>query len=283
MTPTEQDYARRLREHPKWRWMAGMTSVDAPRVKGGDAPAHQDAEEWRAVPAFGGVYEVSSHGRVRSWRVRGTKTRADAPTVMTGTMHEKGYRQFAFRDADGSVCRWALHRLVLVVFDGPPPSPRHQAHHIDNNPRHNHVLNLEWVTPEENSQARWGHGSMLNGAGNGTAALSWDDAQAIRVLAGKGHSAAWIARAFGVNKSTAARVIRGDRYVGRVPDLSCPATLGCLWAMLREAYADIRYESDAHRIEAHWHEGDMHHVRWWDGATFGEALAPAVLAAWGEA
>lgn len=70
------------------------------------------------------------------------------------------------------------------------------------------------------------------------------------------------------------------RGMALLPDLADPATQGCLLVMLTELGHFIRYESDAHLVQWHWHVGIDHH---WDestGATLGEALARALLAAW---
>ena len=71
----------------------------------------------------------------------------------------------------------------------------------------------------------------------------------------------------------------------RVPDLSEPATQGCLAAMLREAH-------DLVSLEWEWEgeEENILFVLWYraprgteyhNGKTYGEALARALLAAWG--
>jgi hypothetical protein len=68
-----------------------------------------------------------------------------------------------------------------------------------------------------------------------------------------------------------------------VPELSDPATQGCLWAMLRELGHFIRYESDANRVELHWHTGNDHHFAWEGCDTIGESLARVLLIGWEEA
>lgn len=48
-----------------------------------------NAEAWRRVPGYGGVYEISDMGNVRSWRWRGT-VRAKEPHLLTPYLRKGG-------------------------------------------------------------------------------------------------------------------------------------------------------------------------------------------------
>jgi hypothetical protein len=56
-------------------------------------------------------------------------------------------------------CR-QLGSLVLQAHVGPPPTPSHQAAHLDGDPRHNCLENLAWATPSENAQHKMLHGTQ---------------------------------------------------------------------------------------------------------------------------
>lgn len=77
----------------------------------------------------------------------------------------------------------ALARLVLEAFVGPPPTPEHQADHIDADPLNNVVTNLRWLTPAENvgaSIARaGGRPHMRRGEPSSTAKLTPNEVVAI--------------------------------------------------------------------------------------------------------
>lgn len=46
--------------------------------------------------------------------------------------------------------RHLVHRLVLAAFIGKSPTRRHQCDHINGRKTDNRLVNLEWVTPEQN-------------------------------------------------------------------------------------------------------------------------------------
>lgn len=77
------------------------------------------------------------------------------PIVVTsdGEVLFEGKKCTTQRDSRGyNTVRIALHRLVAHAYHGPPPTPEHVVHHIDNNPRNNAASNLEWLTQAENTR-----------------------------------------------------------------------------------------------------------------------------------
>ena len=109
-------------------------------------------EEWRAIPGWEGIYEVSSHGRVRSvdrqvthkdGRVRTYPSRILRPAT---TSH--GCKSLVLSH-EGSPVTKRIHWLVLEAFVGPRPEGMH-ACHWDDDPANNHLSNLRWDTPSAN-------------------------------------------------------------------------------------------------------------------------------------
>lgn len=60
----------------------------------------------------------------------------------------------------------------------------------------------------------------------------------------------------GTDRDPESRPVDLDRMQGERPDLSDPATLGCLLALVREAWGDPEITTNYHAIE----------VAWWVGA-----------------
>lgn len=111
-----------------------------------------------------GLYEVSSHGRVRSLEryVRHSKggVQVVKPRVMTQFSGRKGHRSVVLSEG-GSGRRKYVHRLVAYSFLGQPPSGKPLALHWDGNPANNHMDNLRWGDNSDNMQDAVRHGTHV--------------------------------------------------------------------------------------------------------------------------
>jgi len=68
---------------------------------------------------------------------------------------KQGYKTIKlYDDGDGTYKRYKIHRLVAITYI-PNPNNLLQVNHKDGNKQNNHVDNLEWVTPKENTQHYW--------------------------------------------------------------------------------------------------------------------------------
>ena len=102
------------------------------------------AEEiWQIIPQWPD-YEVSTYGRVR----RATPYRSTQVGRILKPYLLKGYPAVMFRK-DGKRKHICIHRLVANVFLGPCPDGM-EVNHKDGSTTHNHVTNLEYMTPREN-------------------------------------------------------------------------------------------------------------------------------------
>lgn len=135
-----------------------MTS--APDMTEACAPKSDQVENWRAIPGYVGLYEVSDLGRVRSIdRVlpRRWRGRLLAPISMPS-----GYR-VATLWRDGKQRTWLVHRLVLLAFVGESPAG-HEALHLNGDNSNNALGNLAWGTHSENQFNQVAHGTHPNAA-----------------------------------------------------------------------------------------------------------------------
>lgn len=99
-----------------------------------------------------------------------------------------------------------LHRLVLETFRGPCPDGM-QARHLNGDRKENGISNLAWGTVSENAMDRVRHGTHRFGETHGAAKLSNAEIAEIRERAARGETGYWMAPQYGINVSTANRII----------------------------------------------------------------------------
>lgn len=123
--------------------------------------------------------------------------------------------------------RYVAHRLVLILKEGQPPTPSHQAAHSCGNgflgcvnPNH-----LRWATPLENAADKTAHGRDCPGEKNGNSRLKSEDVLAIFIAQGSQQS---IAERFGISQFHVSRIKRGKKWrhltLPLSPDPSKPQT-----------------------------------------------------------
>jgi hypothetical protein len=129
-----------------------------------------DIEMWRDIPGFDGVYQASTHGRIRRFpRLVPTKGGAFALkefAILAGRdpKHVTGrYNDIALVASDGRQVRKGVHWLVCRAFHGPMPTSEHEAAHFDGNRNNNRADNLRWATRKENAADRKRHGNDMEG------------------------------------------------------------------------------------------------------------------------
>lgn len=105
-------------------------------------------ETWREIDGFPG-YEVSSKGRIRSYKdYHGRIT--NHYRILVQRVNSNGYAIVTLYGDDHRPKQLSVHRLVAQAFI-PTNDNNLYIDHLDNDKLNNSVLNLEWVTPRENS------------------------------------------------------------------------------------------------------------------------------------
>ena len=118
-------------------------------------------EQWKPVHGYEGIYEVSSHGRVRS--VDRTVTHSDGRVrrlkskVRSAPLNQHGY-QVVNLCINGKCQTRYVHSLVAESFIGARPEGM-EVCHSDGNKTNNHVANLRYDTSSDNELDKVRHGT----------------------------------------------------------------------------------------------------------------------------
>jgi len=158
-------------------------------------------EIWKRIPGFE-MYEVSDHGRVRSYYKRVGKK------VVISDNPQRILTQSTDRYPGVHLClKGKMHYkrvgcLVLSIFVGPRPDGLVMCH-SDDNPQNNHLNNLRWDTHKNN---------ILDKAKNGGYKLSEQEIIQIRNRRASREQIASIAEDYNVGPSTISNICKGHVY-----------------------------------------------------------------------
>lgn len=173
-------------------------------------------EVWKPVPGYGGHYEASSLGRIRSVdrvvvkRHSGGKImrqRYRGRILSPCVTNELGH-MVVHLGVNGRRLNVAVHRMVLLAFVG-EPLPGQDACHCNGVASDSRASNLRWDTHASNNGDRALHGTYDRGEDHAMAVLMESDVKAMRA-SGLGATAA--ARRFGISKSQAWRILNGQSW-----------------------------------------------------------------------
>ncbi|MBP5311893.1 MAG: HNH endonuclease [Clostridia bacterium] len=105
-------------------------------------------EFWKDIPGFENLYQISSNGRVKSFR-KSSKLHRVNEHILKPYLSNNGYYQVTLYSGTYKK-KLLIHRLVADAF---LPNPEHlpQVNHKDENRLNNNVDNLEWCTPAYNN------------------------------------------------------------------------------------------------------------------------------------
>ena len=106
-------------------------------------------ESWKDIAGYEGLYQISDHGRVKSFR-KGKRIGAKGEALLKPTLNANGYPQVTLYRSPSDRHKFLVHRLVAEAFLANPDSFE-AVNHIDENPLNNIVTNLEWCTISYNN------------------------------------------------------------------------------------------------------------------------------------
>lgn len=168
--------------------------------------------QWRPVPEYEGIYEVSENGQIRRCV---DKRNHRAGKILAQHLTHDGYcRLTLHKDCESRM--FTIHVLVAAAFIGPRPSGL-QVNHKDANKLHNNYLNLEYATGQENQQHASVHGLAAHGERGGNSKLTWKRVDRLRFMWMNGVPPKRLSAIFGVSAVQVGNIVSGKQWWYRDP------------------------------------------------------------------
>ncbi|MCL2874700.1 MAG: NUMOD4 motif-containing HNH endonuclease [Betaproteobacteria bacterium] len=172
----------------------------------------KEIEEWRDVPGYERLYQVSNQGRVRVLdrhiRYPSGKTRfKPGHELKPQAIGKLGHLKIVLYKNSNSKSR-LVHHLVLEAFVGARPDGM-ECCHGDGNPINNKVENLRWDTSAANNADKTLHGTQNTGSKHGLAKLDEFRVAEIKKRLDAGESQRSIAVYFGIHQVNVSKINRG--------------------------------------------------------------------------
>ena len=174
-------------------------------------------EKWLPINGYGGYYEVSNLGEVRSlnraipyerWEERYGDKMVLRGRPLKGCTAKDGRRSVTL-SKNGKATTKRIHRIVLEAFIGSCPNGMEGCHN-DGNPQNNTLNNLRWDTRSANHMDKIKHGTHDRGERNPMAKLVREKVNAIKILYKKTKASQQdLADLFDVSQAHISRIIRG--------------------------------------------------------------------------
>lgn len=159
--------------------------------------------EWRDIPGYEGIYQVSEYGEIRTYQ---------ESKILHQGLDWVGYCRVYLKTDKRN---WPVHRLVALAFIGPRPDG-HEVNHKDLNKQNNHYSNLEYLTHAENirharkNRDTWIH---MRGTQHHLSKLTDDDVKQIRQLRKsdpRRYTHKILGSIFHIDPSNVSRILKGE-------------------------------------------------------------------------
>lgn len=164
-------------------------------------------EIWKSIEGYEGLYEVSNLGEVRN------QSKVLAQRTNMGYKYITLYKE-------GKTSSKAIHRLVAIAFI-PNTENKPEVNHKDGDKQNNHIDNLEWCTPSENSYHAYATGlkkpRKASSQPNENAKLTKEQIFEIRNRYVKGcklNGSGALAKDYGISRSHASRIATNKTWKG---------------------------------------------------------------------
>mgnify|MGYP001811634270 CR=1 FL=1 len=168
-------------------------------------------ELWKDIIGYGGMYQISNFGKVRSWKKLGAfGGMLKKPKILKQIPDKYGYLFVHLRSKNKSRNEYT-HLLVLNTFVGLCPKSM-EGCHSDGNSKNNNVKNLRWDTRKNNCLDRSKHETTSNISKNINAKLTKIDIIDIRNLHKKNYTMTHLSKIYKVSIKQISRIIKREHW-----------------------------------------------------------------------
>jgi hypothetical protein len=179
-----------------------------------DTTSFPAGEEWRPVPGYEGLYEVSDHGNVRSLP-RMTRTGVHGGQVLKPQPDGHGYWHLQL-SRDNQQKTFKVYALVAAAFIGPRP-PGYDVRHGPAGKGDDSLANLCYGTRAQNEQDKKRDGTFRQGVSrgeaHGCAKLTEGDVRSIRQrLADRSVTQTALAAEYGVTQANISLIATRQKW-----------------------------------------------------------------------
>lgn len=122
-----------------------------------------NADKWRDIKGYEGLYQVSNHGKIKSlerYKKNHSKLKKVNEKILKTATNRYGYC-IVVLSKNGISHTYTVHKLVMESFNR-SPYENEVINHIDSNKTNNNIENLEYVTQKENIRKAWENGLCEN-------------------------------------------------------------------------------------------------------------------------
>lgn len=172
-------------------------------------------ERWIDIQGYEGLYQISSHGNVRSLD-RSKKANHNNYYIAKGKLlkhsfNHKNYPEVALYNKEGKRRNHRIHKLVATNFlvKG---SNQTQINHKDGIKSNNNIDNLEWCTGEENIYHAYETGLYKHGQESHLSLLTEKEVLEIIELRKQGLLQKEISQKFNVSVGAIANILSGKSW-----------------------------------------------------------------------
>ena len=173
-------------------------------------------EEWKDIPNYEGIYQVSDLGRIKSLSgLLATKSgviKQRYNKIMSQIIKSNGYLSIMF-SVNSNQKRFHVHRLVAISFISNPEN-KPEVNHKNCIKTHNYKMNLEWNTVQENTDH-----AVLNNLNCKGEKAPWSKLTSTKIIAIRRlykinpyFNKTNVAKKLGVKDTTIHKIIRNQRW-----------------------------------------------------------------------